>query len=216
MWNWLWLLKTAYLFIIFPFRKKNQTVVLEKQQVSVLTKVKLEYCSLSYHSRVALLSEFRTPATQLYYYTMKYLFCFCASYRIKWEYDSNPILSHCYRVGPGLCMLIISLIANYLQLDYNNDKTSSESILVWTLSDLLCDQVRLRRAKFVVAIPMQPNSTASSLVHGLLAVINSHVNNRSFLKERSISQTSWRTRILELRLDQFETGSKSFLFCFHM
>lgn len=130
--------------------------------------------------------------------------------------NSNHILSHCYRVGPGLCMFIISLIANYLQLDYNNDKTSIESILVWTLSDLLCDQVRLRRAKFVVANPMQSNSTASSLVHGLLAVINNHVNNRSFLKEKPISQTSWRTRILELRLDQFETGSKSFLFCFHM
>lgn len=214
MWNCLCLLKTASFLLFFLSEKKNQTVVLEKQQVSVLTKVKLKYCSLSYHSRVALLSKFRTPATQLYYYTVKYIFCFCASYRVKWEFKSYfiPLLQG----RAGFVHVYHLFNCNYLQLNYNNDKTSSESILVRTLSDLLCDQVRLRRAKFVVANPMQPNSTASSLVHGLLAVINNHVNNRSFLKEKPISQTSWRTRILELRLDQFETGSKSFLFCFHM
>lgn len=116
-------------------------MVLEKQQVSVLTKVKLKYCSLSYHSQEALLSKFRTPATQLYYYTIKYIFCFCASYRVKWEFKSYfiPLLQgragfvHVYHLFN--CKLFAIKL-----FDYNNDKTSSESILVWTLSDLLCDQ----------------------------------------------------------------------------
>lgn len=129
--------------------------------------------------------------------------------------NSNHILSHCYRVGPGLCMFIISLIANYLQLNCLIIIMIKPVVNLSWCGHCLTYCV-IRRAKFVVANPMQPNSTASSLVHGLLAVINNHVNNRSFLKEKPISQTSWRTRILELRLDQFETGSKSFLFCFHM